>query len=486
MLKDIFNSLTPDNIKNIQLIKDSIDIFLNFLETNSDISIDIRKMYKIEKTAIRDEFLQIYLDDLYNVFQKSKTSKNIQDRIDKVNSIYNSTVIQKDFIGDITKTLNSEYFLTSKEFKQKKGTKLGIQYIYNLIENLNLSTETKTNFNLTELDVFNFKVEGSVYKEMYEEMVKPLAHPLGWIYVYSQLIKEEINDLFNIEYLYDVKSTEVRCLDGYFDIFTQSYTDAAVKTEFLTRIDPATGNNYTLTYYNTYVTVYLNKTVKTLDLQPRLGKTYKSVIFTDGSYVEQFFDPINVNFKDSSGNIIKDYPIQCSLYLDYISTEIITTQDTINYENTFSISKIKENNSGNVDTSIFTRFDPQFAFAVGGTQTLYNINKEYIIGKYGNNRDYFYSTDNEYFYSTDNEYTISLYKVTGNYIGNVYVDILGKVGIYAGKEILISNTSDVYWVVDDKTISETFSIDAIHVSSYLTTTDSLYLTTTDGLYLTNV
>ena len=48
-LLSIFNAITPDNIKNIPIIEDSMRIFIELLQENSPISSDI-KLAVSEKT----------------------------------------------------------------------------------------------------------------------------------------------------------------------------------------------------------------------------------------------------------------------------------------------------------------------------------------------------------------------------------------------------------------------------------------------------
>jgi len=424
MLNKIFQSITPENIKDIKVAQDAMDIFTEVLNEQSSISVNIADVYKQEKKVIREELLKVYQEDLYRIFTDAQTSRVIQEKIDSVNEIYGGEVIQKDFIGDITKTLNDEYFLTSKEFKQKKGTKLAIEYIYNLIENLDTTVGDKGNFQLTESAPFQFKIEGSLYKEIYEGMVKPVAHPLGWAYIYDQILKVIISDLFNIEYQYNIYNVEVRCLTGYFDIFTPDGDDTNVKEEFLTRINPDTGEEYTEEYYDEYVTVFTNKVPDTLDLEDRNESKYNKVIFEDGTYVEQYFNPIEVNYKDSDDNTIKTYTEHCSLYLKYDYAEKILTLDETKFEKDFEIAHIKENNNGNREDSDYYRISQDFAFQVGGDRTLYELNSEYLD------------------------------KGDSSTLGNIFEEKTARVAIYYSQEHIYLDTSDMYWLTDNKNVQD--------------------------------
>lgn len=435
-ITEAFKSLLPENIKQDPFLLDVIETYCEFLEENSKVSLDISQIMEKEEKVFREEYLKIYLDDLYRVFKAAETSPLISEKIESVNASLGYTLIERDFIGDITNRLSNEHLITSKSFKQKKGTRVGIEYIYNLIEDMDISQSAKGNFKLEEGAPFQMDIEGSIYKEMYDQIVKPVAHPLGWTYIYEQILKTILQDTFNIETIYNVTATEVRCLDGYFHVFTEAADDTAVKADFLGRINALTGSLFTEAEYNTYVTVVTNKTVDTLDLEDRNGAAYRQVLFTDGTYVEQYFDPISVSYKDTNGTetesddtVLQEYANHCSLYLEYTFTENILTLDEITEEVDFYIGMIKEENSGNVENTEWKRDSDEYAFTVGGTKTLYELNDKYID--------------------------------TGKTAGDFYTDPEAEACIAIGREWRIADTSDVHDMTSEDFVTEEFTISLI-------------------------
>lgn len=296
MLNEIFNSITPENIKDIPLIKDAMDIFIAELEEKGNISKDIRNVFDGTNTIIRNELIKIYLDDMVRYFNKAKNSKLISDKIDEVNTLYNREVINRNFIGDLTDLFNDEHFVTSKAFKQKKGTKVGIEYIYNLVETL--STGSSGSFNFIPGEPFNFNVEGNVLKEIYEEIVKPLSHPLGFTYIYTQIVKLILEDIYQISYTYNNVTVEVRCLAGL--------------------IDPYPGNEVTdITFETIDNTIYTRVYFKdSLDVVTYLQQT-------------QLGTAISAAYYEEDGTLIQSYTGHCSVYLEYDLITNILTQDEI-------------------------------------------------------------------------------------------------------------------------------------------------------------
>lgn len=326
-LKSIFEAITPQNIKDIPLIRDAMDIFIQNLQDNASVATEIRNIFKPENEEIRENLLKIYLASLYSVISNVQTNKDITNKFTDDEGI----VLKKD-IKDI---LNDEYFTSNKEYKQRVGTKLGIDYTYQLARYLQTNEFVESDFELTELQPFHFKSEGTIYRELYENVVKPLSHPLGFTYIYNRLIRNTLVDLFGVKKSYVVNKLEVRCLDGYYDVFTPDTNDVNVKADFLSRINPLTNELFTEAEYNTYVTVYYSKIPDEVEIDTIDGAPHKEVIFTDGTLLEQYTSPIRVYYRNyidevlDTSNYIKQYTSHCSMYMDYEEKFVITYTDSI-------------------------------------------------------------------------------------------------------------------------------------------------------------
>lgn len=413
-LKTIFESITPENIKNIPLLKTAMDIFIENLEENSQISSDIKKIYdnisketdsdiiKECKDNLRKGLLNVYLSSFYNVISKAQNNEVVKAKITSINNTSPLTT-------DVIKILNDEHFITNKSFKEKVGTEIGIKYSYNLTNYLESST-LSNDMQFHPEKPFHFRTEGSIYKEMYENIVKPLSHPLGFTYTYNQIVKDSISDFFGIEFTYNVYDIELRNIDGRFDVFTKSIDDDAVKQDFLNRINPITGLLFTETEYYQQVTVYTQKYVKTFNDTFIEGRHFKSILFTDGTYLQQYTNPIEImyvyysDFISGSLNYIKDFTGHWSLYVTYESDFTFNYSDDITHIfNEFEITKIKEDNNGDEDQKYYNLTSGIYAFNIGGneyeyapglheTQSTYNdynlindeINDKFTVNVFGN------------------------------------------------------------------------------------------------------
>jgi hypothetical protein len=327
-LKAIFESITPQNIKDIPLLADAMEIFIKNLEETSVLSIDIKELFNSENEVIRRNLLKIYLSSLYAVITDVQQNKEVQSKF--VNG--EGYVLSKN-VNDI---LNDEYFTSNKEFKQRVGTKLGIDYTYLLAKYLQTNEFTSSDdFALKEIKPFHFQTEGSIYRELYENVVKPLSHPLGFTYIYNQLIKNSLADLFGVKKVYTVNAIEVRCLSGNYDVFTPDVDDTNVKANFLSRVNPLTAQLFTEEEYNTYVNVRTAKVVQEVTIEIKNDAPYKSILFTDQTFLEAYTNPTKVYYRNyidellDTNNYITQYTTHCSLFLDYNEKFEITYTDNI-------------------------------------------------------------------------------------------------------------------------------------------------------------
>ena len=390
-LKYIFESITPENIKNIPLLATAMEIFIENLEKNSKISIDIKKIFDndgddvLSQTArdnLKKALLSIFLSGVYNTLSDAQINKEIIDR-------YNSIgMTGMPIENDINKILNEEFFITNKEFKQKIGTFGGMKYAYNFAKNLE-GDNSDFPLDVQVVRPFHLIIDGSVTREIYRNVVERLSHPIGFTYHYSRIVIETIIDLFGLSEVYNVNNIEVRQLNGTIDVFTEDSTDINVQSDFVNN------RGYTIQEYldavtNGDIVVHLNKTVYSITVDTIIDNFIQTVVFTDGTVLEQTTDPISVTYQDSFGNDIKIFDGHYSLYLNYSTTYVINYIDDVQFLDNQSIVE----NYDMTDLANLTDTSVESIFAVGGS--------------------YFTTTDSEYIVSDDGLDPASQWYFTGS------------------------------------------------------------------------
>jgi len=295
-LKQIFEGIVPENIKEIPLMQTAMDIFLTNLEKNSAVAFDISKVYdnylNIDpndltlqgKTNLRGSLLNIYLQTLYNVIKAAQGDKVLQKKLE-ISGIDSSVTLN----NVAEQILGTEFFVTNKTFKESVGTKTGINYSHAVARTLESNKDT-TDPVITEIKPFHFLIDGPLTSEMYASIVKPLSHPLGFTYGYRQVIEESLLDTFGLSKTYTINAIEIRGSKGTFDVFTELSGQVAIDTiwtDFQTRINPSTGALFTLSEFNAQVTIWENKVVQ--DITESITSTGREIgiMFTDGTFIIQ-------------------------------------------------------------------------------------------------------------------------------------------------------------------------------------------------------
>lgn len=218
MLKTIIESIIPDNIKNIPLVRKCTDVFVEELEKNSLISERISNLYAVDrisflqedkygnveeikdsdfliecKNNLKNGLFQVYLNVLYNLAKSIQSNPLVKEAVELRR--YQDTLIKKN-IYDI---LTSEYLGAFKYFQQNSGTKKAIKYIYQFAKYI----ETGHIFNDLEIDdnngLFFLDYEGSLHKYFFSEFNQPMSHPCGWCFNYSTILSEELIDEWEFE-----------------------------------------------------------------------------------------------------------------------------------------------------------------------------------------------------------------------------------------------------------------------------------------------
>ena len=262
-IKHIFESLTPENIKKIPLMRTAMDIFVNVLETNSQISQKITKIFDINynpdetpiversKRNLRIGLFQLYLFTLYKTLNSVAESTAIREELVKFNfenaALYNG----------IDKIISDEFFSANHLFSQKVGTQIALKYIYEFAKYLETGS-IENDLEIIEGDPFYIEYEGSLTGQFFHDVVKPMAHPIGWVQFYTNLISWVLQDYYGIEIISSANKIELQ-YGAYFVVFIPGSDVSAVYADFRKRINPETKLPYTDEDIDQYVEIITNK-----------------------------------------------------------------------------------------------------------------------------------------------------------------------------------------------------------------------------------
>lgn len=410
-LQSIFDAITPENIKNIPIIKVGMEIFIEELEKNSEISKKIRSLYDNElqpddddkiikaKEKVKQGLYNFYVYNLYNCLKNLTQSKSIQASLKKfgydVSKLYNKA----------DENINTEFISSFRNFTQKVGTESAIDYVYTFARYL----ETGTLENDLEIqktgNPFIIHYEGALNRQIFDGITRPLAHPIGWCYTYTTLFTVMLRDYFGIEIKYIFTKLEIVNEDETkYIVFTDKSIED-VYNDFRNRINPETLLPYTDSEISEDIQIFIKNV---LDYQ----------YWDDGIYTHRLitFDDDTVIYVDGRTGTIyytdyEDYILGLknpkSIFKDHkLMTEMTTDikflyYDEINeFHKDFDISRIRDSDHQIGDSQYFA--DNQInALNITGDEYLYvpgydeSINKptQYDFDEFYHHARFEYSQD---------------------------------------------------------------------------------------------
>mgnify|MGYP000199760735 FL=1 len=220
MLKEVFYLLIPENIKNIDIYKKVIDVFLEQIKDKCSLSLNINDIFRMYDPKYKVLFMQKYAKSFYEVLKTINTS-NMVGAPELPGAINQYPAIP------LSKMMTVDQIQAVRKFAENKGTKVGMEFVYNLIASLNtpVSPFKQIPFQMNNVGLFHYEIKGNLSEEIFEKYVKPLAHPVGFIYDYSQGGTEEefLSDTYKFKVNYNVAS----CIVHYdFNEKNYSYKEA--------------------------------------------------------------------------------------------------------------------------------------------------------------------------------------------------------------------------------------------------------------------
>lgn len=369
MIKSIINNIIPDNIKDIKLVRDCLDVFLDYVVENSNIAIDTYNLYSDKNEVIYDDLLKVFIRNVYETIDKNKNNPTLVNKLDELykRAGYKSF---RDFEinSKMVDLIIREDLESSKIFQQTKGTSKSLEYVYNLVDKMNFQQgilESDNEFKFIEgSNVFEYKVEGSLIEELFEYFVKPIAHPVGWAYMYSRVYSMYFEDYILSEVKYDISSFYIGCLnqekkddflknEGYL-----TYTDENDKNIpdrfYLANGNPVEnvtrhGNFYKkLDILSELKLVQDNEVTLIEDNHSKKDRTLK-IYFKSGEYIESHTrnkerdivlyygtsdNPLNAKFKKN----YNDFTSHCGLNLVYSKKVVTKVKDILKFQSDFGFS----------------------------------------------------------------------------------------------------------------------------------------------------
>jgi len=358
-IENILDIITPEALKDNDAIASLLYLFNNDLKKNlplyqnpnniSDISFindilentnDTKELARYKN--IKKEVVNTYLKEVIDVLENAQVNEEILAKFDVLSNVTGKEYITEDLVNVFIDRTERDYIHIAKEINQNKGTLSHIEFMYHQLNNLNIQGFEETP--LIEVSEqkdehgeqvpYTYTVNTNFYKVVYDNIMKPLTHPVGFQYIYQKLLSQILEDhvLLKLEYI---------------NLSLTLCTGIEFSAENIDWINKKTQNN--------------NRIIE--------------IKWSTGAFFYEKFDIIN--------NSIKSYYVDSNGY----KTEYNDCKLTVKYDNIKYTSSIQEKLSDRKDSRICENYPLNYRMAIN----TFTVGTELTINGYGPEEDSIYT-----------------------------------------------------------------------------------------------
>lgn len=234
MKKNDLQLITNDTNK---LTKDLIEALFDAIAEKNPYALDISKFYSDPNYQMCEDIIKVYSEAIwYGVNQAISNPVVIKELTNKAKQMGLNKL--KFDINEFNKKVINDYLLNFSNFKECKGLKQSIQYVYDMIVRsglqADLNIEGETGFNLkygTEEnpdEPFFLRVEGLLNPILYEGSVKTIAHPVGFGYFYVINLFLNFMEYVDDKVTFNIKKLNVKSATKTIDLSDKTVVDIIV------------------------------------------------------------------------------------------------------------------------------------------------------------------------------------------------------------------------------------------------------------------
>lgn len=178
---EIWKALTPDNIKDVSVIMDSMEIFCSLLNEESQISLSMRNVFSNKEYI--EELYKTFNQVLYNTLMDLRTDKQFFQQNEIYKKKTNTDLINLDLLKDIQGNTEISTLYQFRQLFEKKGVLSGIDFVFNWIQEY--SNELVGDLVIREIQPFILEIEGNLPKSLFDIFVGDIQIPYGFVYNYN-------------------------------------------------------------------------------------------------------------------------------------------------------------------------------------------------------------------------------------------------------------------------------------------------------------
>lgn len=359
--------------------------FITCLERNSQVAKNITNLFDISeddedsdmvvnaKRTLKKGLYLTYIYTLWNCINDALGSKDIQ------NDLVKDNYVDSNFYKEVETVINYEFIVASKPFAEHVGTEKALQYIYafaHYLETGELAHDLEIDFP-TSQQPFVMYYDGAISKRVFDAIVKPMAHPIGWVDMYTKTISVVLQCFFGVEITTSIQEISLNYNEKWV-FFISGTSHDEIYSKLREEVNPETKQVYTDDEISECVTIFTNKTVSSfnyyLDTSNYLNRvvvfTDNTVLFVEGStgntyyttyvdFIEGIEDPLYTWEKnwEFTGEIFSNFKILYWSFIDEMELEV-------------EVTKVRDSD-GKVGNSVYMQDDWTKMFKIVGDEFLY-------------------------------------------------------------------------------------------------------------------
>lgn len=150
--------------------------------------------------GLQDKLAETFMHNVYSITQAAKHNYIFRTRL--TSTLRKAGVKDAEILNDVNKLFTEERYIVNGTWREKKGTEVGMRYAASEAIESNLQPrELKVAYkwDMETVDPMTYTIEGSLLPSIFEVFVRPLAHPISYIYEYKMVCEEIITDYIMVK-----------------------------------------------------------------------------------------------------------------------------------------------------------------------------------------------------------------------------------------------------------------------------------------------
>ena len=165
-------------------------LYENYEELTDDCGFYLNNMI-----GLQDKLAEIFMHNVYSIADNAKHNHVFRERL--TSTLRKVGVEDAEILKNINDLFTEDRFIINGTWREKKGTEVAMRYAAQQAYDSNLQPhqiQNKFKWDIITVDPMTYTIEGSILPSIFEVFIRPLSHPISYIYEYKMVCEIEIED----------------------------------------------------------------------------------------------------------------------------------------------------------------------------------------------------------------------------------------------------------------------------------------------------